>query len=113
MKFLEKFWFGCAHCRDGHGCPVADAADPDTGEVALPVRGAALVGVVILVFLVPLALAIVGAYLLGQAGVTVLAVSRTVGQVVGALVGFFGGVGLSQVVLKIWRPFPAADGGAR
>lgn len=112
MRFLERFWFGCGHCRgDGHGCPVADSVDPESGEFRLTVRGPALVGTVILVFLVPPVTAIGGAYLAGHSWTGPSQLWLGLVQLGGAVAGFFVGVGLARLVLWTCRRFSATGGG--
>ena len=111
MKFLERFWFGCGHCHGGAGCPVAENVDPETGELRVTVHGPALVGIVILVFIVPLATAIIGAYL---GGLWLSGPTETLlwlWQLAGAIVGFLAGVGLARLVLWSRRRYWPTDGG--
>jgi hypothetical protein len=66
LKFLERFWFGCGHCHGPDGCPLFDGTEdpPETGArhaCAEPVGARAFV-----VFIVPLATAIAGAYFGGR-----------------------------------------------
>ncbi|MCK4340518.1 MAG: hypothetical protein KAY37_02195 [Phycisphaerae bacterium] len=111
MKFLEKFWLGCAHCHGGHGCPVAENVDPETGEYRPTVHGAPLVGIVLMVFIVPPLTAIGGAYLAGKwADPSEAALGYW--QTGGAVVGFFVGVGLAKLVFWTRRRFSSTDGGS-
>ena len=111
MKFLERFWFSCNHCHEGHGCPVAEHADPETGKFEMPIQGAPLVGTVFLVFLLPLAVAIVGASLVGRWLVDPSEQSLRLWQPAGALVGFLVGVALAKLVFWTCRRYSRTGGG--
>lgn len=113
MRFLERFWFGCGHCHDGRGCPVADQIDPDTGELRGALRGGKLVAVVIMVFLVPLAMAVLGAYLSEAWWANGSRLAPATWQLLGAVGGFFAGVGLAKLVLWVGRAHLPADGGVQ
>lgn len=113
MKFLERFWFGCRHCHDGQGCPVADHVDPDTGELRGALRGGKLVAVVVLVFIVPLATAVLGAYLSEAWWANGSRLAPATWQLLGALGGFFAGVGLAKLVLWVGRAYLPSDGGVQ
>lgn len=112
MKFLERFWFGCGHCHGGEGCPIIDdGCDPTALEKRELGHGLGLVLTVILVFILPLGTAIIGAMLadqwIPQAGP---ALAGTV-QIGGSVIGFFVGVGLARLVFWTRRRFAPMDGG--
>ena len=113
MRFLERFWLGCGHCRDGQGCPLATDADLQSFGTREYDHGLALVGAVLLVFILPLATAIGGVYATGHylAGPS----GRWLGwwQTCGALAGFFAGVGLARLVFWARRRWHSADGGVK
>ncbi len=96
MKWLERFWFGCGHCHGADSCPVARAAESDSA------RGG-LAGAAVVVFLMPLVFAIVGAWLAGGRPVEgTLAVSSG-WQMVGATVGLAAGVVMARwLVQRLW-----------
>jgi hypothetical protein len=111
MKFLERFWFGCGHCHDGRGCPVAEHADPNTGEIGFRVPGVSLVGAAVLVFLVPLASAILGAFYAGRLAATEQVGLLGLWQVGGAVVGFLGGVAVAKCVFWVCGKFARPERG--
>ena len=59
MALLERFWFGCGHCHGASGCPYVDGDGPEAAAATL--RGPMLVLTVLLVFVVPLLTALIGA----------------------------------------------------
>lgn len=111
MKFLERFWFGCEHCHGGQGCPVAEHVDPETGEIPGTAHGLALIALVLLVFVFPLATAVAGAYAATCWSEAVSQTGRDLWQLGGALAGFFVGVGLARIALWVRRWFSPASGG--
>lgn len=113
MRFLERFWFGCGHCHGEGGCPILEEAGLDPAETGEVRRGAPLVGTALLVFILPLITAVIGAYLAGRYGTGATAAWLGYWQVAGAVVGFFAGVGLARFVFWTRRRFSSADGGAR
>lgn len=112
MKFLERFWLGCGHCHGAQSCPLADKIDPAAVAAHEYGHGSALAAAVILVFLLPMVAAIVGAYLAGQwLGDGPESLLKT-GQVGGAVVGFFVGVGVAKLVFWTRARLASAGGGA-
>jgi|GEM_PF-2093353 len=111
MKFLERFWRGCGHCRDGRECPFATELEQQTFGRGEYDRGLALVGAVLLVFILPLMSAIGGAYAGGRC--LAAAEGRWLGwwQAGGAIVGFFAGVGLARLVFWTRRRWGSANDG--
>jgi divalent metal cation (Fe/Co/Zn/Cd) transporter len=111
MKFLERFWFGCGHCHGGDGCPVMDDIDPEALERHEYGHGPTLVLAVILVFILPLATAIGGAYLAGHYSAGPTQSAQPLWQVAGAVAGFFVGVALARLVFWTRRRLSSSDGG--
>ncbi len=109
MKFLERFWFGCGHCHTGNGCPVMD--NPEALERHELTHGGALVGTAVLVFLLPLAAAIGGAFAITRWWSAPTEFLAGLGQAAGAVAGFFVGVGLARLVMWIRQRNCAAAGG--
>lgn len=112
MKFLERFWFGCAHCHDGHGCHVGEHLDPDTGEMITHVHGIPLTVLAVLVFIVPLLTAVSGAYLLDQWELDPSPLPAATTQIAGAVIGFFVGVSLARLVVWVCGRRAASQGDA-
>ena len=111
MKFLERFWFGCGHCHGEQSCPLMEGVDPESVGTRDYDHGAALIGAVILVFILPLATAIGGAFLAGNWWAGPSRASLGLWQTIGAVVGFFIGVGLAKLVFWTRRRSLPADGG--
>lgn len=111
MRFLERFWLGCGHCHGGDSCPLAKDIDPEAARKHEYGQGAALVLAVILVFILPLATAIGGAYVVGEVLVGPARAGAGVWQLAGAVAGFFAGVGLARLVFWARRRFASAGGG--
>jgi hypothetical protein len=109
MRFLERFWSGCGHCHDGRDCPLATDAAPQTFGTREYDHGPALVGAVLLVFILPLATAIGGAFLAGRWLAGPAPQLLGLWQTGGAIVGFSAGVGLAKLVF--WARRRLADGG--
>lgn len=112
MRFLERFWFGCGHCHDGKGCPLAEHVDPQTGEFHTRADGLPIPVAVILVFIVPLVTAIVAAHLAGQWNTKLSGTALGWWQCGGGVAGFFVGVALARAALWFLRRFASANGGA-
>lgn len=113
MKFLERFWFGCGHCHEGHGCPVAEHADPETGQVNMHIEGLSIPVAVLLVFVLPPAMAILGAHLVNRWYSELSGSALDWAQCGGAVAGFFFGVVLAQLTVWILRRFASASGDAQ
>jgi hypothetical protein len=111
MRFLERFWFGCGHCHGEDGCPLMEGVDPESVGTPDTERGPGLIGAVILVFLVPPATAIGGAYLAGRWWAGSSPASLGLWQAAGAVAGFLAGVGLAKLVFWTRRRFSSTDGG--
>ena len=99
MKWLERFWFGCGHCHGTDGCPwVQDGIAPDENA-----GGARLVLLSMVVFLLPLLTAMVGAYYVGawQAGAGTVALGWW--QALGAVIGFAAGIPIARLLVAVIR----------
>lgn len=112
MKFLERFWFGCGHCHGDGTCPLLDTTTPLPLAAREFGHGPGLVGAVLLVFILPLAMAIAGAYAAGQWGPGQVVLSLGVRQAAGAVAGFLVGVGVAKFAFWTRRRFASAAGGA-
>lgn len=64
VRMLERFWHGCGNCRNGEGCALVDQLASVSSDTAPPRSPFALTAA--LVFLLPLALAIGAAALIGR-----------------------------------------------
>ncbi len=98
MRFLERFWTGCGHCRGGESCPIAEAAE----QGGLPLGGGRrLVLTVFVVFVLPLLSALLVAFAAGEwfAGETASSLARW--QTGGLLVGMAAGIGLAKLLIHI------------
>lgn len=113
MRFLERFWFGCGHCHDGHGCPVANGGECDqNADCTAGYTGWRLAAVVAVVFLLPLVSGIAGAQLAGRWCTNLEQPAGGFWQLVGLLGGFATGV-LTARVLVSWmrRLWPLSEQG--
>ncbi len=109
MKWLERFWFGCGHCHGG-SCPLADAASES--EASPAGRGAPLAASCLAVFVLPLALAICGAWALGRCAAEFALMPQAAGQALGAVTGLAAGIALAKLMTQwILRRERAVDGG--
>ena len=90
-----------------------DGADPAQRLQDPQVRrfsfGGALAGAAVLVFLVPLATALSGAYVVGA--YLAPTVPLGVGQMLGMLAGLAAGVGIAKLVLRLVRDKQTTSGG--
>lgn len=104
---LERFWFGCGHCHgDAAKCPLSDqlelaARTPRTGIARLPLALTSMV-----VFLLPLACGILGAYFFNRWEAVAQAVSSELRQFGGFLIGSAVGIGAAKLTLyaldRLW-----------
>jgi hypothetical protein len=93
---LDRFWHGCGNCHNGEGCGLAAQAvqaGRTSPEARLPLALTATI-----VFLLPLALGIAGAYLAGRF-TTDATVTRDLYQGGGLVVGFAVGVVIARLLL--------------
>ncbi len=118
QKALERLWFGCGggchtHTDGGASCPLLDGADPTQRRLDPEARrfstGGALAAAAAIVFLLPLATGIGGAFLAGR----YLALVGPVGlwQAAGLLAGLAVGVGAAKLLLFLMRSKPPISGG--
>ncbi len=112
MKWLERFWFGCGHCRGVEACPVARAVE--SAQSGPAGSGAGLVGAAVVVFLMPLVFAIAGAWLVGGRAAQDSHAVSSGWQFVGAVAGLAAGVVTARwLVRRLWarRGDAAGDAG--
>ncbi len=88
-----------------------DHVDPETGELRDVVQGPEMVGLVLLVFVLPPATAIGGAYLMNSLRPATSSIAESLWQIGGAVGGFFVGVYASKLVLWTCRRLFSAGGG--
>ena len=114
MSWLEKFWIGCGRCNGPEACPLAEPGECGPAGVRREeLRGARFVVSVTAVFLLPLATAIGGAYLLGHWGADASFGSLGRWQTGGAVAGLLLGVGLARLLLVRGHwPGASTDGDA-
>ncbi|GEM_PF-1432306 len=101
VKFLERFWFSCGHCQECHCCPVTEAAENGQLELGPLSKGLPLVVSASAVFLLPLTLAILLAWLFGSGAQLLESVHPALAQAAGAVVGFLAGVGLAKLIVTV------------
>jgi len=65
LAIFEKS-LGCGHCHLHEACPMADAADGDLPDAGPAGQGLGLVMSAMVVFLLPLATGMVGAFIVGK-----------------------------------------------
>jgi len=112
MNFLERFWLGCGHCHGGEGCPLADTFDADGRQKHPYGQGPALVAAVVLVFILPIALALVGGLVANRWVQRSTPELRDWLQIGGAIVGFFAGVIIARFIFWVRRRCTPAKEGA-
>ncbi|MBK9118498.1 MAG: SoxR reducing system RseC family protein [Phycisphaerales bacterium] len=104
MRFLENFGQGCGNCHHGEGCGVDVEAARDVDLECRTQHGVSLALATALVFIVPLAAALAGAWCLPW-------LSPVLGEVElatagGAVAGFLIGVGAVRFLFRWFRPRP-------
>lgn len=113
VKALERFWYGCGgHCHcspDGvAACPLMNGNDPLAPLMDPEARrfstGFGLVGACLLVFVLPLATGLLGAFLLGRLIDLGHPARQGWIQLLGLLAGLGVGVGLAKLVLRLTQP---------
>ena len=110
MTWLERFWFGCGHCHGGEGCPVARAESAGGGPAG---AGVELAGAAVTVFLLPLMLAIAGAWLAGGRAADGSFAVVAGWQLGGAAAGLVAGVAVAGVLVRRrWGKRRGASGDA-
>ena len=98
MRFLERFWTGCGHCRGGESCPIAQAAEQEGSPFGNSRR---LVPAVLTVFILPLVTAILTAFAAGEWFAADTAASLARWQTGGLLGGLALGVGLAKLLIFV------------
>lgn len=101
MNWLERFWTGCGHCKNGQECPFADAKSLDGLQATGRGQGLALPAIV--VFLLPLATAIVCSHLVAGTWAGDDAASRAQWQIVGMAGGLALGIAAAKIMTIIMR----------
>ncbi|NLE60100.1 MAG: SoxR reducing system RseC family protein [Planctomycetes bacterium] len=101
MNWLERFWTGCGHCKNGQECPLVDAKSLDGLQGTGRGQGLALPAIV--VFLLPLATAIVCSHLVARMWAGDDAASRAQWQVVGMAGGLVLGIAAAKIMTTIMR----------
>ena len=101
MKSLERFWHGCGHCDGADACPmILDATRMYARNPWF--QGYTLVGVAVVIFLLPLACAVGGGFLLGHYW-PAAADQPQWGQVVGVFGGLLFGALLAKLIIHLSR----------
>ncbi len=109
VKWLERFWGGCGHCHGAESCPLMQAHEnaPQFGE------GASLVGAALTVFILPLALALIGAHLAEIWYAAAADVPAFVCHLVGGSIGLLVGVILAKIIIACVRRSDRTGGGVQ
>lgn len=108
VALLENFFFGCGHCDGTKGCAVSNASEKTS---ASPLgRGRLLVFSCVIVFIMPLAVAIGAAHLAGAYRPADSGPPLVLYQAGGAAAGFALGVMVARWVITILRRRFVADG---
>jgi len=105
LNWLERFWTGCGHCRGGQECPLAGANSPvgPDGTGGLALRAA-------VVFLLPLASAIVCSHLAWRMWAGHEPGSSAGWQIAGMAVGIVLGIAVAKVLIRIMRQRQTDEG---
>ncbi|UCD29136.1 MAG: hypothetical protein JSV03_01230 [Planctomycetota bacterium] len=111
MAFLEKFWFGCGHRHGQETCPLADAAERSSHPGLEHYQGRKLAAAAGVVFLLPMLIAIAGAYLAGELWAQESFASLGWWQTGGAFAGFILGVIAAKLLLAAITGRPSVNGG--
>jgi hypothetical protein len=111
VKWLERFWYGCGNCRGGDSCPLVDAADQEAAQRLPWSHGWSLVFAASTVFLLPLTMAMVGAWLGGRYGDRLGLTTLGLRQGLGMLVGLSVGVGVAKLLIRLARTRSMPDSG--
>ena len=119
MEFLERFWHGCGgHCHsEGGSCPLAEQFEQEPDRRVPFDRGPALVASSAGVFLMPLLLAIGGAYAAGEYLASESSASVGLWQTGGMLVGLAAGIIVARTLLRVaqrrMQPTAQSDEGSQ
>lgn len=100
LNWLERFWTGCGRCKGMQECPLADPASAGQGAdgMTLGPRVALFSAVV---FLMPLATAIGGAWLVGELVGGGWGVSPDHAQAAGLAGGLLAGIAAARAMIAV------------
>ena len=101
MKMLERMWEGCGHCHGESACPMLQEAR-QTYESHAWFQGRTLVLAALIIFVLPLALAILGGWLTSSDS-PLDSDHTSTAQVIGVFAGLLAGVGLAPLLLWLCR----------
>ena len=101
LNWLERFWTGCGHCKGGQECPFVDTAGLGGSQGAERGSGLALRAAV--VFLLPLASAIVCSHLAGRMRAGDEAASSAQWQIAGMATGLAAGIAAAKLLIRVMR----------
>lgn len=99
MSLLAKLWHDCGDCRGQHECPLAE--EMDKASHSSWGRGRALVSAAMVVFLMPPATAIGGAYVAGRCFAERTYESLGQWQTAGAMIGLAIGTALARLLIGL------------
>jgi hypothetical protein len=99
VSLSAKLWHGCGECRGHHECPLVE--EMDKASHSSWGRGRALVSAAMVVFLMPPATAIGGAYLAGRFFAERTYESLGQWQTAGAIIGLAIGTALARVLIGL------------
>jgi len=99
VTLLKDFWFGCGHCHGEKECPLIQASEQASGPGGEFVRGRGLVISAIVVFILPMMTAILGAWLASNWGAQANFASLGRWQTSGMVTGFILGVLVAKFLL--------------
>jgi hypothetical protein len=101
MKMLDRMWEGCGHCHGEADCPMLQEAR-QTYEANAWFQGRTLVLTALIIFILPLALALIGGWSTSS-GSPLDAKDTSTAQVIGVLAGLIAGAGLAPLLLRLCR----------
>lgn len=101
MKMLERMWVGCGHCHGESACPMLQEARR-TYEAHPWFQGRTLVSAALIIFALPLTLALIGGWL-ASSGSPLDSDQTSPAQVIGVLAGLASGAGLAPFLLRLCR----------
>ncbi|UCF33486.1 MAG: hypothetical protein JSV78_14240 [Phycisphaerales bacterium] len=99
MSLSAKLWHGCGNCGGQHECPLVE--EMDKASHSSWGRGRALVSAAVVVFLMPPATAIGGAYLAGRFFAERTYESLGQWQTAGAMIGLAIGAALARLLIGL------------
>lgn len=109
MKWLERFWGGCGHCHGAESCPLLQ----DHKNAPQFGKGSSLVCAAMTVFILPLASAILGAYLAEHWYAVSADVSALICHVVGGAAGLLIGIAFAKIIIACVRRPDRSSGGVQ